>query len=423
MHCNNTNKIISLLILFYLGMIISCATPQPQPARLVTQYPLKLEVAIRTLVNDLLQQLPKKPNDTNELGTPLKIVLDPFVDMASGEVVQVSRQMEQLIVDEIHTRFSDITISRMTSQNIRQANYVINGTIHLENYEVGTGGTTTPPENIEKFYRVSSSMVNLGNAKIIAHSDVWIAEKELNYTPIASYQDSPMYLKDKRLESLVATAKTPSGQSASEEYYNGLDTHALLAEADTLYEQNHYEQALLLLNKATERPDGNVMKTYAGLYETHRKLEHQKDAEQAFAKLLAVSVQETQKLNMKFLFKVNSADFIEESVLREEYSFWLNQIAEYFSHNQDQCFHIVGHSSHSGKAAYNENLSKLRAQKVQKLMKPNFPQIMQRSRAIGKGFEENLVGLGTDDARDAIDRRVEIVIVNCSQLGKELTTF
>ncbi len=421
MHCNNTNKIIGLLILC-LGMVISCATPQPQPAPLVTQYPLKLEVAIRTLVNDLLQQLPKNPNGTNELSTPLKIVLDPFVDMASGEVVQVSRQMEQLIVDEIHTHSNDMTVSRMTSQNIRQANYVINGTIHLENYEVGTGGTT-PPENIEKFYRVSSSMVNLGNAKIIAHSDVWISEKELNYTPIAAYQDSPMYLKDKRLESLVTTAKTPSGQSVSEEYYNGLDTHALLAEADTLYEQSDYEKALLILNKAASRSDGNVMKTYAGLYETHRKLDHRKDAEQAFARLLAVSVQETQRLNMKFLFKVNSADFIEESVLREEYSFWLNQITEYFSHNQDQCFHIVGHSSHSGKAAYNENLSKLRAQKVQKLMKPNFPQIMQRSQAMGKGFEENLVGLGTDDARDAIDRRVEIVIVNCSQLGKELTTF
>jgi hypothetical protein len=41
---------------------------------------------------------------------------------------------------------------------------------------------------------------------------------------------------------------------------------------------------------------------------------------------------------------------------------------------------------------------------------------MQKSRAIGKGFEENLVGSGTDDLRDAIDRRVEFVVIDCSQL-------
>jgi hypothetical protein len=38
----------------------------------------------------------------------------------------------------------------------------------------------------------------------------------------------------------------------------------------------------------------------------------------------------------------------------------------------------------------------------------------QRTTPSGKGFRENLVGSGSDDAVDALDRRVEFRIVPCS---------
>lgn len=367
---------------------------------------------MRALINDLLQQL---RNDQGILGglRQTKMVLDPFVDIHSGEVVKVSRQMEQIIFDELRNHFNSISIERLTSQNIREAHYVINGLINFEDYEVSDSSPS------EKYYHVFSSVINLSTAKIIASSNTWISEKELDYTPTAVYQDSPMYLKDKRLDSRVHIAKSAVGKSTQpEEYYNSLDTSALLVEADTVYENNDYEQALLLFNTAASRADGQIMKTYAGLYETYRKLNQKKDAEQALAKLLSVSVQETHKLNMKFLFKVNSADFIEETALRQEYSFWLQQIIKYFQNN-DRCFQIVGHSSHTGTATYNDKLSLSRAKKVQQLMKIDFPAVLQRAKAVGKGFRENLVGSGTDDARDAIDRRVEIVVVSCSKLREE----
>jgi outer membrane protein OmpA-like peptidoglycan-associated protein len=392
-----------------ITLLTSCAI---QPMPVVTKYPVKFEVAMRTLINDLLQQL---RNDQGILGgfRQTKMVLDPFVDAHSAEVVKVSRQIEQIIFDEIHNHFSSIVIARITSQNIRESQYVITGVINLEDYEV------TESNPLDKYYHVSASVINLNTAKIIANSGTWISEKELDYTPTAAYQDSPMYLKDKRSDSQVDTAKSAVGKSTQpKEYYNSLDTNALLVEANTIYENRDYEQALLLFDKAASRADGQIMKTYAGLYETHRKLDQKKDAEQAFAKLLSVSVQETHKLNMKFLFKVNSADFIEEPALRQEYSFWLQQLTKYFRNN-DRCFQIVGHSSHSGTVAYNDRLSLSRAQKVQQLMKADFPAVLQRAKAVGKGFRENLVGSGTDDARDAIDRRVEMVVESCSKLREE----
>ncbi|MGH8604505.1 MAG: hypothetical protein ACREXR_17505, partial [Gammaproteobacteria bacterium] len=39
--------------------------------------------------------------------------------------------------------------------------------------------------------------------------------------------------------------------------------------------------------------------------------------------------------------------------------------------------------------------------------------ILERSKASGKGFRENVVGSGTDDARDALDRRVEFSLTDC----------
>jgi outer membrane protein OmpA-like peptidoglycan-associated protein len=392
-----------------ITLLASCAI---QPMPVITKYPVKLDVAMRALLTDLLQQVRNDQGILGGLGQT-KMVLDPFVDAHSGEVVKVSRQMEQIILDELHNHFNGIIIERLTSQNIREAHYVINGLINFEDYEVGDRNP------LDKYYHVSSSVINLNTAKIIANSNTWISEKELDYTPTAAYQDSPMYLKDKRFDSQVNTTKSAVGKSTQlEEYYNSLDTNALLVEANTNYETNDYEQALLLFNQAASRADGQIMKTYAGLYETYRKLNQKTDAEQAFAKLLTISVQETHKLNMKFLFKVNSADFIEETALRQEYSFWLQQIIKYFR-NSDRCFQIVGHSSHTGTATYNDKLSLSRAKKVQQLMKIDFPTVLQRAKAVGKGFRDNLVGSGTDDARDAIDRRVEIVVVSCSKLREE----
>ena len=41
------------------------------------------------------------------------------------------------------------------------------------------------------------------------------------------------------------------------------------------------------------------------------------------------------------------------------------------------------------------------------------PEIIKKSETIGRGFRENIVGTGTDDITDEIDRRVEFKFSNC----------
>ena len=61
----------------------------------------------------------------------------------------------------------------------------------------------------------------------------------------------------------------------------------------------------------------------------------------------------------------------------------------------------------------NERLSLMRAQYIKQRISASAPPLGQRTTAIGKGSSQNLSGLGTDDARDALDRRVDFTVKDC----------
>ncbi len=403
-----TNLLI--LTIFYVILLVACATPSTLRS-LNSSTLLPFEQAVRALANDLLYQVQVERGGIGLLGklTESKVVLDPFVDAKSGDVVNASRRIEEIILEEGYNNFQNISLSRLTPDKLREADYVMSGVI---NFDLSKPSDLT---KAEKYYRVSSSMFSRKTGKILANSNLWISEKELDYLPIPSYKDSPVYLKDSRVESLITTTETPVGKSAHTDYYESLSTTALLVQADTAYEDKNYKKASRLYNLATKREDGQIMKTYAGSYEANLKLGNTGTAKQMFRKLLETSVKENRKLNLKFLFSVNRIEFLEDYALRKQYDNWLREIS-LFLQDHHYCFQIVGHSSRTGDVEYNHTLSIERAKKVQTLMQAYFPQVMQKSRAVGKGFEQNMVGSGTDDLRDAIDRRVEFFIVDCSQL-------
>ncbi|MGQ0699491.1 MAG: hypothetical protein ACT4PZ_14750 [Panacagrimonas sp.] len=118
-------------------------------------------------------------------------------------------------------------------------------------------------------------------------------------------------------------------------------------------------------------------------------------------------------LSAKFLFGINSNDFVTDREMKDQYTLWLRQIARYFKQS-DRCLSIIGHSSGTGAADYNEKLSLASARRIQELMLPEFPEVMRRSTALGRGCSENIVGSGSDDTRDSLDRRAEFKVASCS---------
>ena len=62
---------------------------------------------------------------------------------------------------------------------------------------------------------------------------------------------------------------------------------------------------------------------------------------------------------------------------------------------------------------FNDRLSLQRAVAIQRRIEAQAPETAGRLVSVGMGFRENLVGSGTDDLRDALDRRVEFKVRNC----------
>ena len=74
---------------------------------------------------------------------------------------------------------------------------------------------------------------------------------------------------------------------------------------------------------------------------------------------------------------------------------------------------VNGHASASGAADYNQRLSLGRANRIATRMQQLVSMPKGMLVAHGKGNSEMVVGTGTNDAADSIDRRVEFVVRAC----------
>ncbi|HNO73568.1 MAG: OmpA family protein [Candidatus Accumulibacter phosphatis] len=385
-----------LCLLASLGFLAGCAAPLSPTVKT----PMELEPAVKALAADIFGQVRASQNFVGRMGKKA-FVVDPFIDAYTAEVNETSRQIEQVLMREVRSAFPEFPIEHMSVKNLGTSQYVVNGTIRLDKAS-GSG-----------YYRVSSSVVDLKTGMIIANSEVWLTKEKLNFEPIASYKESPMYLKDKRVEGYIATTLSNTGELADKSYFDTLPTAAVLSEADVRFDAGDFANALDLYQLAESRADGKTMKTYSALYQSYRKLGQNQEAEKAFANLVDVGLVNN-NLSTRFLFTVKTTDFVADSSLRSQYALWLRQIARRVA-TAGVCLNIVGHSSRSGNERYNDQLSQQRALAVQKLMQKDFPQVMQKTKAYGKGFRENIIGTGSDDAQDAIDRRVEFRVVECGR--------
>lgn len=398
------------------SLLVSCAS------RSVTRTPVEFERAVRMLGANLAQQIGQdrfvvaglaipdvtdklKASKTEDPPPPVRIAAVPIVDAESGETVAVTAEIERLVFDEIRRASSTFSVERMTPENLASADRILFGTIIYDTYR-------QKRRNDQKRYHVYCTVVDKTSKRIVARADAWISNQDLNYSPSELFEDSPVFPRDKRLQSLVAIARSPLGAIADKEYYDSLETNALVAEAETTFARGDYRQSLELFQKAAERPHGQIVKTYIGLYRSQIKQRDLKSAEDTFARMLPTAAAEG-NLSTKFLFTVNSTEFVSDRDLLGQYEMWIRQMARYFSARGD-CLRIVGHSSRTGSEQYNDQLSLMRAEQLRALLGASAPLLIDKSTALGVGFSQNIIGSGTDDARDALDRRVEVSHGQCS---------
>ncbi len=392
-----------VLLSIFVGLLAGCHPRAP----IYIAEPLPLEKAVRLMTRDLLQQV-----TVNHKVDNAEIIMDAMIEAETGEVTKTTHLIQQYIIAESRL-FPLLKVSELTENTAKSAKYVLSGVTHLEEYG----------SNTHRITQLSTSIIDLATGQAVAHSEALIDDKKIESEPTLLYRNSPMYIKDKRVQSLIESAQARVGSVVDKEYTNTLITSALLSEAENIFNKGDYQQAVELFSKIAERDDGKVMKTYSGIYESNMGLGHKDLAEEAFSDLVDIGIQ-NRNLSMKFLFESGRTEFINDSGVRTEYPIWLRQLAKHIS-AADVCMQIIGHASKSGTQEYNDKLSTERAKAIQKLINQNnktgrssknkAQESLNKTKAIGRGVTECKKCTG-DEAVDGYDRRVEFKVVQCSEI-------
>jgi len=395
-----------ILSVLTVSIIVSCAHTQPQPQP-IPDRTMEFEEGMRALAVNLADQI-----EYSSIGSKLnkvivdpvtqqkqlkKIVIDPFIDMESGYPVKANARIVEIFSQEITKRFQ--VTGEMEPDNLEISEYVLNGMVTLDE-KLGSNGNV---------YKVYGAVFEKASGKVLASASVHL--NSFDTTPKDIYKDSPVYLKGKNYDQYASSVKKAPDETVNKEYHDRLAIKSMQVKGDKLYEQNEYNKSLAYYNQAAGSQSGEQMEVLNGQFTILVKQAQWKEAENVYGRLLRVSIRETNEISSKIIFGPNSVVPVENKT--EIYNIYMKQIANLVA-SAPQCkVKIVGHSSRTGSDAYNEKLSLHRALWIQKRMALYAPAIMNKSETIGRGFVENIVGTGTDDITDQIDRRVEFIFTKC----------
>lgn len=409
---NNPRLMWRSCVLTLAAFLWGCAAPsadtQPTPPPAPPVQPIPFDEAVLKAANDLFSRAQLSATDTDGSAKHI-LVIDPLIDGVSGAQSVATRSMEARLVELVKSKYPRFEVEPFSTSTVAKSPIVLVGTFTSVNKEGKT-------EGVREAYRVCLALADLKSGKIISKGVARAKPEGVNTTPTQYFKDSPTWAPDQATEGYIKTCQgTKAGDPINPAYVDRILTAALVSEAIDAYNNRQYREALDLYQSALHSPGGEQLRVYNGLYLSNWKLGHRDEATQAFGKVVDYGLV-NKRLAVKFLFKPGSTDFWADRRVTGPYPIWLEQIAERTSQHQG-CLEIVGHTSRTGPEPINERLSLLRAERIKQKLDRDVPALKTRTIANGVGSKENLIGTGTDDARDALDRRVEFKVVGCRAPG------
>jgi len=376
----------------------AAALAQTPPAPPPAPTPVPFPEALQRAANDLFS---KAQLD----GARVELVIDPLIDGISGAQSTSTRSMQQTLIELVGKSYPRFQAQPFTTEVLARNPAVLVGTFTAVNNAGDAGGARDA-------YRICLTLVDLKSKRVVSKGVSRAKPDGVDVTPTTYYRDSPMWSKDPATEAYIKTCQgTKLGDPIDPAYAERLNVAALVNDGILEYEARHYREALAFYRTARALPGGDQHRVRIGAYLATTKLGRKDDAVEAFGDLVDSGLSGNQ-LMIKLLFQPGSTQFIANPQITEPYPMWLSQIATR-AKQKGACLEIVGHTSRTGLPQLNERLSALRAQYVMDLLQAGAPDSRGRMIATGRGYNENLIGTGKDDASDALDRRVEFKVVGC----------
>ncbi len=365
------------------------ALPPPSP------YP----VAFQKAVGDVLSNA-KIPS-----GAKADLLIDPLIDGNTGAQSTTTRSMERQIRDLIAAKFADkYDVKPFTAEYVSKAPLLLIGTftpIHA----------TANADGPRDAYRLCFAIVDLKAKNILSKGFARATTDGIRAVPTPAFADSPFWQLDAAVRGYIKTCQGPkAGDPINPDYVDKVEVASIISEAIVAYDKRDYAGALALYQQARSLPGGDQLRVHNGLYLANWKLNRQAEAKQALSDLVEYGLK-GDRLGVLMLFVVNTTDFV-PGMISQSYPLWLSTIAERALAN-NACLELVGHSSRTGPESWNGSLSAARADAIKDRISKLAPALVTNLKSDGKGWHENIIGTGRDDATDAIDRRVEFKVVKC----------
>lgn len=407
-HSSPTNRSMGLRLLgasaaLWLLSGIGCQSTGPT----VVGSELPFDEAVATATDGLVGQTQKLPaflaKVEAKVGATVArrgLLIDPMLDATSGQQTAATRALEQRTADRLRNQHPQFEVLPFQAQNLQRAQYLLTGTMARN---AGAGA--------RRPYTINLSMVEIATKTVVAQSSVVARDDGLDVRPTAYYQDSPVLVRDRAIDGYIRTAQTAPGQSADGYYLDRTAAAAAINDATAAYNAGQYPEALAQYRQALAAPNGEQLRALNGVYLASWKLGRTDEAEQAFGRVVSYGLA-SRNLGVKFLFNPGSTEFWSDPKVHGPYAIWLRQIARQAG-AANVCINVVGHTSRTGSEPVNDRLSQARAAAIKQKLEAEVGQLATRTRATGMGWRENIVGTGTDDVSDALDRRVEFKIVDC----------
>jgi len=340
------------------------------------------------------------------LGTgPRELVIDPLIDASTGQQTNSTVQMGAQLAGLITRRVPTWNVQPLTRGALASRPLLLIGTLTAINTK------NIKDENADAF-RVCLVLIDLRTNKLVAKRVDRATLATVDAEPLAMYRESPTWALDATALAYIKSCQGSSpGDPVAPGYLQRLPAQAVINEAMLAFADNKPADAYRLYREALALADPEDLRVLNGLYTTSWKTGRKKEAADTFGKIVGIGL-DSKKLPIKLFFNPGTTTLLQTSDLQAQYAVWLQQVATQVA-ARDSCLRVIGHTSRTGDAAANEVLSQKRAAVIKASLERQNRKLAPRLAADGVGSREVIVGLGTDDLRDALDRRVEFRAVDC----------
>ena len=337
---------------------------------------------------------------------PRALVIDPLIDANTGAQTVSSAGMGTQLEALVARGFAPWSVQPLTRASLAAQPLLLIGTLTPASVEPERNA---PPDA----FRVWLTLIDLRSGRVVAKQLDRASVDSVNAEPLPYYRDSPTWHQDRTVLGYIRSCQldTRLGDPADPNYLARLPAAAVINEATLAYGDGKTQLANRLYRQAEPLAARGDLRGLNGLYLTSWQLGLRDAAKDAFDRIVESGL-ERKRLPLKMLFQPGKTAFIKSGDLAQQYRMWITSLARQVG-KVSTCVRVVGHTSRTGSALNNEILSRQRADAVERLLDRSNVALTARLSASGVGSKEALIGLGTDDQRDALDRRVEFRVVDC----------